>query len=91
MNIAILGAPGCVGQNLIKKLLETPEHEVIASYRTENEIPQDLQHKHLAWKQVNLLNPKRLPVMIMPRWLNSLCAPSACRKNAQKDNLKIYF
>jgi putative NADH-flavin reductase len=56
MNIAILGAPGCVGQNLIKKLLKKPEHKVIASYRTENEIPEDLQHDHLAWKQVNLLD-----------------------------------
>lgn len=57
MNIAILGAPGCVGKNLIKKLMETPEYEVIASYRTENEIPKDLQDKRLTWKQVNLLDP----------------------------------
>jgi len=56
MNIAILGAPGCVGYNLIKNLLDTPEYKVIASYRTENEIPKDLQHKRLAWKQVNLLD-----------------------------------
>jgi len=57
MNIAILGAPGCVGQNLIKKLMEIPEYEVVASYRTENEIPKDLQDKRLTWKQVNLLDP----------------------------------
>ena len=57
MNIAILGAPGCVGQNLIKKLMETPEYEVVASYRTENEIPKDLHDKRLTWKQVNLLDP----------------------------------
>lgn len=49
MNIAILGAPGCVGYNLIKNLLNTPGYKVIASYRTENEIPKDLQHKRLTW------------------------------------------
>jgi uncharacterized protein YbjT (DUF2867 family) len=57
MNIAILGAPGCVGQHLIKKLLDIPEYKVTASYRTENEIPKDLQNKQLEWKQVNLLDP----------------------------------
>jgi len=34
VNIAILGAPGCVGQSLIRKLLENPEYTIIASYRT---------------------------------------------------------
>ena len=56
-NIAILGAPGCVGRHLIRKLLETPECNIIASCRTENEIPQDLQHDRLIWKQVDLLDP----------------------------------
>jgi len=57
MNISILGAPGCVGQNLIKKLLENPEHNITASYRSENEIPKDLQSDRLSWRQVNLLDP----------------------------------
>ena len=56
-NIAILGAPGCVGKHLIRKLLETPEFSLVASCRTENEIPQDLQNDRLTWKQVNLLDP----------------------------------
>jgi uncharacterized protein YbjT (DUF2867 family) len=56
MNIAILGAPGCVGQNLIKKLLHNPEYKVIASYRTENEIPADMKNNRLGWKQVNLFD-----------------------------------
>ncbi len=56
MNIAILGAPGCVGQNLIRKFLDTHEHKVIASYRTENEIPKDMNSDRLTWKQVNLLD-----------------------------------
>lgn len=56
MNIAILGAPGCVGQTLIKKLLQIPEYEVIASYRTETEIPGDMKNSRLKWKQVNLID-----------------------------------
>jgi len=56
-NIAILGAPGCVGTHLIRKLLETPECNLIASCRAESEIPQDLKNDRLIWKQVNLLDP----------------------------------
>ena len=56
-NIAILGAPGCVGKHLIRKLLETPEFSIVASCRAESEIPQDLKNDRLAWKQVNLLDP----------------------------------
>jgi len=56
-NIAILGAPGCVGKHLIRKLLETPEFSIVDSCRTENEIPTDLQNDRLAWEQVNLLDP----------------------------------
>ena len=57
MNVAILGAPGCVGQSLIKKLLEKPEYTITASYRTEHEIPNNIQNDRLVWKQVNLLDP----------------------------------
>jgi uncharacterized protein YbjT (DUF2867 family) len=57
MNIAILGAPGCVGRHLIKKLLETPEYTVTASYRTQEEIASDINNDRLVWKQVNLLDP----------------------------------
>jgi uncharacterized protein YbjT (DUF2867 family) len=53
MNIAILGAPGCVGRNLIKKLLESPQNEVIASYRKKQD-SETMQHDRLNWKQVNL-------------------------------------
>jgi len=56
MNIAILGAPGCVGRTLIKKILESQDYEVIASYRTEKEIPEGMQFDRLTWRQVNLLD-----------------------------------
>jgi uncharacterized protein YbjT (DUF2867 family) len=57
MNIAILGAPGCVGQRLIEKFIELTNHTVIASYRTEHEIPPYIRNDRLVWKQVNLLDP----------------------------------
>jgi uncharacterized protein YbjT (DUF2867 family) len=57
MKIAILGAPGCVGQSLIRKFLERTEHTVIASYRAEHEIPTDIVNDRLHWRQVNLLEP----------------------------------
>jgi uncharacterized protein YbjT (DUF2867 family) len=56
MNIAILGAPGCVGQHLIKELLDNQELTINASCRSENEIPKDLDNDRLSWKQVNLLD-----------------------------------
>lgn len=56
MHIAILGAPGCVGQNLIKELLDNQEYHITASCRSENEIPKDLHNDRLSWKQVNLLD-----------------------------------
>ena len=56
MNIAILGASGCVGQNLIKRLLDSSKYEVIAAYRTIEEIPEAMQYEHLTWRQVNLLD-----------------------------------
>jgi uncharacterized protein YbjT (DUF2867 family) len=56
MNIAILGAPGCVGRNLIIKLLDSPEYAITASYRIPEEIPPSLQNNRVAWKQVNLLD-----------------------------------
>jgi uncharacterized protein YbjT (DUF2867 family) len=57
MKIAIMGAPGCVGGNLIQKLLERKEYQVTGSFRTEKEIPKDLSNERLAWKHVNLLDP----------------------------------
>jgi nucleoside-diphosphate-sugar epimerase len=43
MKIAILGAPGCVGRNLIKKLLESPEYEIIASYREKQDAVENIR------------------------------------------------
>ena len=57
MNIAILGAPGCVGRTIIKRLLDSSQHKIIASYRIEEEIPKDIQNDRLIWKQVDLLKP----------------------------------
>jgi uncharacterized protein YbjT (DUF2867 family) len=56
MHIAILGAPGCVGRTLIRKLIESPEYTVTASYRIPDEIPHGLQSDRVTWKQVNLLD-----------------------------------
>lgn len=56
MNIAILGAPGCVGRNLIKRLLDSSQHRITASYRVKEEIPDAIRHESLNWKQVNLLD-----------------------------------
>lgn len=53
MKIAILGASGCVGRNLIKKLLESPEYEIIASYRKKQDA-ETLVHERLFWRQVDL-------------------------------------
>jgi uncharacterized protein YbjT (DUF2867 family) len=57
MNIAILGAPGCVGRTIIRKLLDSSQHVITASYRVEEEIPKDIRNDRLVWKQVDLLNP----------------------------------
>jgi nucleoside-diphosphate-sugar epimerase len=57
MNIAILGAPGCVGRAITKKFLDSSQYKIIASYRIEEEIPRNIQNDRLIWKQVDLLNP----------------------------------
>ncbi len=56
MKIAILGAPGCVGTNLIRTLLEYPYNAIIGSCLSEKEILKDIPLKNLIWKQVNLLD-----------------------------------
>jgi uncharacterized protein YbjT (DUF2867 family) len=56
IKIAILGAPGCVGRHLIETLLKNPDYHIMASYRSENEIPEDLHNDRLSWKQVDLLD-----------------------------------
>lgn len=56
MNIAILGASGCVGKNLINILLEYPENVLVGSCFPEKEIPQDIPLERLSWKQVDLLD-----------------------------------
>ncbi len=52
MNIAIIGARGCVGSALTKKLLETTGHAIIASYRREEEV--GIKHERVQWRRVNL-------------------------------------
>ncbi len=56
MNIAVLGAPGCLGRNLLKKLLKDHENIITGSFMSENEIPKDIPLERLTWKQVNLLD-----------------------------------
>src|SRR4030043_1060810 len=55
MKIAVLGASGCVGQNFIKRLLDSSENEIIAAY-SKREKTEVLQHDRLTWRQVNLLD-----------------------------------
>lgn len=57
MNIAILGASGCLGKNLIKRLLETPDNIITGSYMSESEIPLDIPQQRVTWQKVNLLEP----------------------------------
>ncbi|AKM78445.1 MAG: hypothetical protein UY31_C0068G0008 [Candidatus Wolfebacteria bacterium GW2011_GWE1_48_7] len=52
MNIAIIGARGCVGNALIKKLITASEHTVTASFRREEE--PGMRHDQITWKRVNL-------------------------------------
>jgi uncharacterized protein YbjT (DUF2867 family) len=56
MNIAILGAPGCVGRTIIKQFLNSSQYKITASYRTEEEITRNIHNSRLVWKQVDLLN-----------------------------------
>ena len=56
MKVAILGALGCVGKAIIRTLIASREHTVTASYRSQEEIPDDLQSDLLTWRQVNLLD-----------------------------------
>lgn len=58
MNIAVLGAPGCVGRSLIRKLLNNLRCTITASFRSEHEIPKDLRRDRLLWKQVDVLDPR---------------------------------
>ncbi len=58
MNVSILGAPGCVGTNLIRSLLEKKELIITGSYRLEEEIPDSIKDKRLLWKKVDLFSQK---------------------------------
>jgi len=55
-HIAILGAPGCVGKTVIRKLLASSGYTITASYRSEEEIPGNIRDKRLAWKKVDLFD-----------------------------------
>lgn len=56
MNIAILGAPGCVGVNLIRSLLEKKDLIITGSYRLEEEIPKNIKDNRLLWRKVDLFS-----------------------------------
>lgn len=55
-HVAILGAPGCVGKAVVRELLVSSKVTITASYRIEEEIPEDIRDERLAWKQVNLFD-----------------------------------
>jgi len=52
MNIAIIGARGCVGSALVKKLITTTGHTIIASYRPEEGV--GVAHERVVWRLVDL-------------------------------------
>lgn len=52
MNIGIIGARGCVGSALVKKLLETTDYAIVASYRRDEE--SEVVHERIQWRRVNL-------------------------------------
>ena len=52
MNIAIIGARGCVGSALIEQLVTTTEHRIIASYRHEEGL--GIEHEHIEWRLIDL-------------------------------------
>lgn len=54
MNIAILGAPGCLGRNLIIKLLEAPDNFITGSYISEKEKPLEIPVQRVKWQKVDL-------------------------------------
>ena len=56
MNIAIIGARGCVGSALVEKLIATTDHKVIASYRPEEGI--GVAHERVSWRLVDLHTDK---------------------------------
>lgn len=56
MNIAIIGARGCVGSALIEKLLTTTDHRIIASYRNEEGI--GTEHERIVWRLIDLYADK---------------------------------
>lgn len=53
MKIAILGAPGCVGRNLIKRLIDSTDYEIIASYLKPEEA-ETVRHARIFWRKVDL-------------------------------------
>ncbi|MDR4509160.1 MAG: NAD(P)H-binding protein [Candidatus Brocadiaceae bacterium] len=58
MRIAILGATGCVGRNLVKKLIQSDGHDVVASYRYEGKIDKSISDNRIEWRKVDLQSPE---------------------------------
>lgn len=52
MNIAIIGARGCVGAALMEKVLQTTDHTITASYRREER--EGPTRERVQWKRINL-------------------------------------
>lgn len=57
MQVAILGATGCVGSNLVNKLIKSNEHEIIASYRSDKKVESGLRDAQIEWRKVDLKDP----------------------------------
>lgn len=54
MRVAILGATGCVGRSLTKKLIKSKEHEIIASYRSVSKIDIGLLGRKIEWRRIDV-------------------------------------
>ncbi len=57
INVAVLGATGCVGANLLKKLIKSTNHRIIASYRSDKSLISALKSPRIDWRRVNLQDP----------------------------------
>ncbi|MCP4366375.1 MAG: NAD(P)H-binding protein, partial [Planctomycetes bacterium] len=57
INVAVLGATGCVGANLLRKLIKSTNYRIIASYRSDKSKKHALKSPRIDWRRVNLQDP----------------------------------
>jgi len=88
-HIAILGAPGCVGKAVIRKLLMSSKFTITASYRIEEEIPEDIRDTRLIWKKVDLLNASNAEIFLRNADVLIYLIHSLGAKNFEELDIKL--